>query len=121
MELPLLKIETEMIPSLFCWNLNRLQTEIIPFLLTRKIETEFPSLFTKYPSNFHPKFFLINLLNYLFLVRNKYFINYTFLDKKFSVKNKFKYTHLNIFHITYINSNTIQQTLTICIAYRLHT
>ena len=86
-----------------------------------KIETEIiPPQFTKIAKFSPPKFFN-NLLNCLFFVQNKYFINYAFLDKYFSFKNKFKYTHLNIFHITFINSNNIQQNLTICIAYRLHT
>ena len=105
-ELPLLKIQTEIISSLFCWNLKPIKNGI--FVAIYKI-----AIFT-------PKFFN-NLLNCLFFARNKYFINYAFLDKYFSFKNKFKYTHLNIFHITYINSNNIQQTLTICIAYRLYT
>ena len=96
--------------SLFCWNLKPIRNGI--FITIYKISISILAIFT-------PKFFN-NLLNCLFSVRSKYFINYVFLDKNFSFKNKFKYTHLNNFHITYINSNNIQQTLTICIAYRLN-
>ena len=95
------KIETEIVPSLFCWNLKPIRNGIS--IAIYKIFISTVAIFT-------PNFFN-NLLNCLFLVRNKYFINYAFLDKKISFKNKFKYTHLNIFHITYINSNNIQQTL----------